>query len=87
VNLPQFIPDGSSDEETRKAYFPSLGIAIVEIYWEHTLLLESFPLLSSEWSPVYQAMGGDDPNSTADVVYAWAAFPAPSAEPRLAFKP
>jgi hypothetical protein len=87
VNLPRFIPEGSLDEEARKQYFPSLGLAIVEIYWEHTLLLESFPLLSSRWSPVYQAMGGDDPLSTADVVFAWAAFPAPAAEPRLAFKP
>jgi hypothetical protein len=87
VNLPRFIPEGSPDEEDRKQYFPSLGLAIVEIYWEHTLLLESFPLLSSRWSPIYQAMGGDDPDSTADVVFAWAAFPAPSAEPRLVFKP
>lgn len=87
VNLPRFIPEGSPDEEDRKQYFPSLGLAIVEIYWEHTLLLETFPLLSSRWSPVYQAMGGDDPLSTADVVFAWAAFPAPSVEPRLAFKP
>jgi hypothetical protein len=87
VNLPRFIPEGSVDEEDRKQYFPSLGLAIVEIYWEHTLLLESFPLLSSRWSPVYQAMGGDDPLSTADVVFAWAAFPAPAAEPRLVFNP
>ena len=87
VNLPNFIPSGSSDEEERKSYFPSQGIVIVEIFWEHNFLLDSFPLLSSTWSPVYQVMGGDDPNSTADVVYAWAAFPAPSAEPRLVFKP
>lgn len=87
VNLPRFIPEGSLDEEERKQYFPSLGLAIVEIYWEHTLLLESFPLLSSRWSPIYQAMGGDDPLSTADVVFAWAAFPAPAAEPRLVFRP
>jgi hypothetical protein len=87
VNLPRFIPEGSLNEEDRKQYFPSLGLAIVEIYWEHTLLLESFPLLSARWSPVYQAMGGDDPLSTADVVFAWAAFPAPAAEPRLVFKP
>jgi hypothetical protein len=87
VNLPRFIPEGSLDEEGRKQYFPSLGLAIVEIYWEHTLLLESFPLLSSRWSPIYHAMGGDDPLSTADVVFAWAAFPAPAAEPRLIFNP
>lgn len=87
VNLPNFIPVGSSDEEERKSYFPSQGIVIVEIFWEHNFLLDSFPLLSSTWSPVYQIMGGDDPNSTADVVYAWAAFPAPSIEPRLVFKP
>lgn len=87
INLPRFIPEGSLNEEERKQYLPSLGIAIVEIYWEHTLLLESFPLLSSRWSPIYQAMGGDDPLSTADVVFAWAAFPAPAIEPRLIFKP
>lgn len=87
INLPQFIPEGSTYEEDRKQYFPSLGLAIVEIYWEHTLLLESFPLLSARWSPIYQVMGGDDPLSTADVVFAWAAFPAPAAEPRLVFKP
>ncbi|MBK9123281.1 MAG: pilus assembly protein [Chloroflexi bacterium] len=87
LNLPTFIPPGSTDEQERKSYFPSLGLVIVEVYWEHSLLLENFPLLSAQWSPVYQVMGGDDPTSTADVIYAWAAFPVPSAEPRLAFKP
>lgn len=87
LNLPTFIPPGSTDEQERKSYFPSLGLVIVEVYWEHSLLLENFPLLSAQWSPVYQVMGGDDPNSTADVIYAWAAFPVPSAEPRLVFKP
>lgn len=87
VNLPNFIPSGTPDEQDRKQYLPSQGIVIVEIFWEHEFLLKDFPLLQSEWSPVYHVMGGGDPNTTRDVVYAWAAFPVPSAEPRLAFKP
>lgn len=87
VNLPHFIPDGSPNEEIRRSHLPSTGIVLVEVFWQHSFLLQDFPLLMSTWSPVYHVLGGGDPNSTRDVIYAWAAFPVPSAEPRLVFRP
>jgi hypothetical protein len=92
LNLPNFI--GSDDApldgdvadwtQERLSHLPSQGVVLVEIFWQHTMLLgDSFPI----WSPVYNILGGNDPESTADVIKVWAAFPAPSAEPSLLYKP
>jgi hypothetical protein len=82
ANLPGFL--GSEDE---RQYLPSVGLVLVEIFFEHRLLFENFPAMSAQWSPLYQMMGGDDPMTVADVIRAWALFPAPAAEPRLVFRP
>lgn len=87
LNLPNFIEAGETGGDERREWLPSQGLLLVEIFWDHTLLLEGFPLLSGRFSPVYWALGGNDPDSTASVIHAWAIFPAPAAEPSLLFKP
>jgi hypothetical protein len=82
ANLTSFL-----DSEDGRQYLPTVGLVLVEIFWRHRLIFEDFPLMSAEWSPVYQFLGGGDPNSVADVIRVWAVFPAPGAEPRLVFKP
>lgn len=82
ANLEDFLVT----EESRQ-YLPSIGLVLVEVFWEHHLIFEDFPAMSAEWSPVYQILGGSDPNTVRDVIRTWAMFPAPAAEPRLVFRP
>lgn len=73
--------------EEDRSYLPSVGLVLVEVFWEHHLIFEDFPAMSAEWSPLYQILGGGDPASVNDVIRTWALFPAPAVEPRLVFKP
>jgi hypothetical protein len=57
-----------------RAYMPSYGVTLVEIYWQHKLLLQ-FPA----FSPFFRMLG----NQTT--LHVWAAFPTPSIEPRIRF--
>lgn len=70
MNMPRF---GLSNPQ--RAQLPNQGLVLVEIFWEHALLL-TFPL----FSPVYEAIGSD--TTTLSV---WAAFPAPAVEPNIVF--
>lgn len=83
MNLPGFLLDPDDADET--TFLTNQALVLVEVYWEHTLLLEGFPLLSGRFSPVYFMLGGDDPNSVADVIYVWSAFPVPAAEPSIQY--
>jgi len=58
---------------------PGQGMALVELYWQHEMLLQ-MPLLS----PVFTAVGNSDGNM---VIYVWAAFPLPEVEPFIVFPP
>ena len=78
---------GFLTSEQDRQYLPNVGLVLVEVFWEHHLIFEDFPAMSAEWSPVYRIMGGSDPNTVADVIRAWALFPAPAVEPRLVFRP
>jgi hypothetical protein len=71
MNLPNFGMNA-----TQRATLPSQGMVLVEIFWEHTLLLQN-PV----FNPVFRVLGD---NTT---IYVWAAFPVPAAEPRLRFDP
>lgn len=77
ANLEGFLT-GEGDRQ----YLPSVGLVLVEVFWEHTLIFEDLPVIS----PVYEIMGGGQPDTVADVIRTWAMFPAPGAEPRLVFK-
>lgn len=73
VNLPNY--NLSSDDERR--LLPSQGLVLVEMYWQHELLLK-FPL----FNPVYSLLGD------RTILYVWSAFPLPSTEPYdLVFPP
>ena len=60
--------------DTRRL-IPSQGVVLVELFWQHELLLR-FPLLA----PVFTALG-----SERTTISVWAAFPLPSVEPYIEF--
>jgi hypothetical protein len=73
VNLPNYSL--SSNDERRLV--PAQGLVLVEIYWQHELLLK-FPL----FNPVYSLLGD------RTILYVWSAFPLPTTEPYdLVFPP
>ncbi|NJL56180.1 hypothetical protein HC928_14105 [bacterium] len=67
------LEDGSDEDLGR--YLPSQGLILVEIYWEHDLLLD-LPV----FSPILEALGDD-----STVLYVWSAFPVPAAEPNIQY--
>ncbi|RMG86665.1 MAG: hypothetical protein D6712_07055, partial [Chloroflexi bacterium] len=72
VNLPNFP---LNNQQERSYLPPSYGLVIVEIFWQHDLLLQ-FPF----FSPVLNVLGAQP------TISVWAAFPAPGAEPNLSFQ-
>jgi len=60
----------------RREFLPSQGLTLVEIFWEHDMLLD-FPFLN----PII--LGSDDGRST---ISTWSAFPLPSTEPNLFYR-
>ncbi len=79
MNLPDYDLSNTVDTDGRsqKGYLPSEGLVLVEMYWDHTMLLK-MPLLS----PVFTAVGR--PDGTIPI-YVWAAFPLQTAQPDIAF--
>ena len=71
------LPGYELDTTTRKSYLPSQGLILVEMYWEHEMLLK-IPVLS----PVFTAVGNDDGKMVINV---WAAFPLSTVEPYIIF--
>jgi len=69
MNLPNFTLT-----TTQRAQFPSQGMVLVEIFWQHNLLLRN-PV----FNPVFGALGDNT------IISVWAAFPVPAPEPRIRF--
>jgi hypothetical protein len=69
-NLNSFITDPA-----QRAFLPGQGVALIEIYWQHKLLL-NFPI----FNPFFTMLG---PTSTISV---WAAFPMQPADPNITFE-
>ncbi len=71
------VDDGSGGcaEDDIRRYMANQGIVLVEIFWQHRLLLD-IPI----FSPVYNFLG-----SERTTISVWSAFPAPSAVPNLKF--
>jgi hypothetical protein len=61
----------------QQKFLPSQGLVMVEVYWEHEMLLK-IPILS----PVFTVVGNADGKM---VIYVWAAFPLSSVEPHILF--
>lgn len=68
VNLPSF----QMTDEERRLRLPHQGIVLVEMFWEHSMLLQ-FPV----FNPVIASFAGD----TTPMVNVWAIFPLPQVEP------
>lgn len=81
ISVPQFEftaseaadPQIANDDTGR--HLPGQGVVLVEIYWQHRLLL-NLPV----FSPVMQALGDD-----RTTIYVWSMFPVPTAEPNINF--
>lgn len=72
VNMRNFARD---DEERRR--LPNQGIVLVEMFWEHEMLLQ-IPVLS----PVFEIMARDGKPDLS----LWAMFPLPAVEPYLDYQ-
>lgn len=72
-NLPNFLLIKNED----RSVIPGQGMILVEMYWEHEMLLK-MPLLS----PVFTAVGDADGKM---VIYIWSAFPLPTVEPFIIY--
>jgi len=79
MNTPGFIPDSLPESESieRRLQLPSQGVILVEMFWDHDLLL-NFPFFPT----IIQMFGDDTQEITISV---WAAFPLPSVEPNVVF--
>lgn len=64
------LPDYSIDNDARREAMPGQGLVLVEMFWQHTLLLQ-IPVLS----PVFDILGD------RTTIAVWAAFPVPAFEP------
>jgi hypothetical protein len=82
LNLPNFVQVADGNYQNRRRYLPSQGIVLVEVFWEHELLMgDAFPLFYSAYG-LFTNIGGDAAyEQDGNVIHVWAAFPAPSAEP------
>lgn len=85
VNLPEFIQNAPTpdDEARRRGHLPSQGLVLVEVFWEHTLLLGTARMRLYE---AYDLFSGWMPGGADRVIHVWAAFPAPAAEPNIVYK-
>lgn len=73
--------DGDGTAETRvevdqREYLVNQGVVLVEIYWEHQLLLRDFPV----FSPILNMV-----NDGVAEIYVWSAFPAPTVVPEIRY--
>jgi hypothetical protein len=84
VNLPRFIREAPTpqDEFERRSYLPNQGLVLVEVFWEHTLLLGT---AYSRLYDAYDLFSEMMPGGGDRVIHVWAAFPAPAAEPNIFF--
>jgi hypothetical protein len=71
------LTDPAAARIAARAMMPGQGMVMVEMYWEHEMLLQ-IPVLS----PVFTAVGNAEGKMVINV---WAAFPLPSVEPYIIF--
>jgi hypothetical protein len=73
---PNFCRDGDGTYCDQREFLPNNGIVLVEIYWQHQLLLQDMPV----FSPVYNFL--NDEQTTIEV---WAAFPTVTVIPEVRY--
>jgi hypothetical protein len=79
MNLPQYelLTGSASTVLQQTSCLPSQGLVLVELHWEHEMLLK-IPVLS----PVFSVVGNSEGKM---VIIVWAAFPLSAAEPHILF--
>ncbi|HEX2620146.1 MAG TPA: TadE family protein [Phototrophicaceae bacterium] len=82
MNLPQFVETDKASAQDRLSYLPSQGLVLVEVFWEHDLLMgEAFPLFYG----AYNLFTNLTPESGGNLIRVWSAFPAAAAEPHIIY--
>jgi len=76
MNLPQFGLSVDPLKASERERLPSQGIVLVEMFWEHELLLKN-PV----FNPVFTVIGTE--RTTVSV---WSVFPVPAVEPRIKYR-
>jgi Flp pilus assembly protein TadG len=71
-NLQGYVDPTNPNAVDERRVIPSQGVVLVEMYWEHEMLLQ-IPVLS----PVFEAFSQDGRPD----LYLWAMFPLPAADP------
>ncbi len=87
MNLPNFVdnddPDDVANMQDRLSYLPNQGLVLVEIFWEHELLMgEAFPIFFAAYNLFDELR---DEEGGGNVIHVWSAFPAPAAEPNIVY--
>lgn len=75
INLTSFVPTSANAD---REYLPGTGLVLVEIYWQHEMLLK-IPV----FNPVFSMMSAE---GKPPEIYVWAAFPLPSTDPSILFR-
>lgn len=77
INVTNF----SFKDQEQRSGLPSQGIVLVEMFWQHDLLLRN-PV----FNPVFTILNDpSNPNGNGTIISVWAAFPLPTVEPRIKF--
>lgn len=67
--------------QNQRSAIPSQGLILVEMFWQHSLLLRN-PV----FNPVFNILNDPaNPNGAGTIISVWAAFPLPSIEPRIKY--
>ena len=75
------VSNYSMDLQGQRSGLPSEGLILVEMFWQHTLLLRN-PV----FNPVFNILNDpSNPNGGGTIISVWAAFPLPTTEPRIKY--
>jgi hypothetical protein len=88
MNLPRFVLQSDpATYQNRRYYIPSQGLVLVEVFWEHQMLMgEAFPLFFGAYRLFTMLNDNGEPHGQdSNVIHVWAAFPAPAAEPNIVY--
>jgi hypothetical protein len=82
MNVSNFnLINNSPESKNQRSVIPSEGLILVEMFWQHTLLLRN-PV----FNPVFNILNDpSNPNGSGTIISVWAAFPLPSVEPRIKY--
>jgi len=75
------VSNFSLTNQQQRSKIPSQGLILVEMFWQHTLLLRN-PV----FNPVFNILNDpNNPTGNGTIISVWAAFPLPQVEPRIKY--